>query len=243
MAAAAVASIDTREHGFLSANALHVHRQILLQNDHDDSANGYGTESNKASISCSNGNAYSAMLSGYYDVTESKQKTVLHGDISFAAGSTIQLPANAEVVGDQIATDLVAKGGGVSVKTSDGSTVQASISQDGDIECNNLTANDAIIAGTAGGSYGSSNPALLVNGMAKFTSGNNFGDSSSQYQYQQMYSHVNVWDSTLACKQQSGNVTNFSVNSTGLTSNVAASLNAGLTVAGNITHNNASGTR
>ena len=176
-------------------------------------------------------------MSGFFDTTASKQKTILHGDVSFAAGSTISLPGGAEVSGEQVAESVVAKGGTISVKTSDGGQVQASISQDGDIECNNLTANGAIVAGTAGGSYGSSNPALLVNGMAKFTSSNNFGDSGSQYQYQQMYSHVNVWDNTLSVKQQSGNVTDFSVNSSGLTANVAASLNAGLDVLGSTSTN------
>ena len=138
-----MALVDTRTFGQFAAHTLTSHQQIRLQNDADVSLPSYGTDYNKARISCSNGAGYSDMISGYYNHGESRQKLTLHGDISFDAGAQISF-GSAQVAGDQVATDLIAQGGGLHIKNTGGTSTHASISNSGAISAFSLTTGGAI---------------------------------------------------------------------------------------------------
>ena len=136
--------VETQNHGLYSCHSLEAHRRLILSNDHDDTDAGYQTIANKASIEVSNADAsgHAEFISAFHNGT--RPQVQLSGDVTFAAGSTLALPGGVTTSGAQTATDLIAQGGGVTVKTADGSTVQASISQAGQ-----LSATSAVISGDA----------------------------------------------------------------------------------------------
>ena len=129
---------ETADHGTFSCHSLEAHRRLLFSNSHVDGADGHQTSAHKASLSISNADAsgHADFMTAFHNAD--RPQIELNGDVTFAAGSTIQLPAGAEVTGDHTATNLVAKGGGLQIKTADGSTTQAEISQAGEVTAKGL---------------------------------------------------------------------------------------------------------